>query len=213
MIFAPHCVRLKKQEERPNALTHTIVVSGCGQPGEEDGNVPMEHASSKGSQPGLRMKIYTDTEIDNLIKEPKRLPPDYQERVVPKLKQGFKERELEIVGDNGSCFRIIFKVGLINPMSFEVILCWIVPLTNQVFRLRRYDGKYHEHTNRIEKDRFYDFHVHYATERYQVAGFHSDGYAVADNRYTDYYGAMLCLFNDCGFIYPPESNRDLFDQV
>ena len=43
-----------------------------------------------------------------------------------------------------------------------------VPQSNRVFRLRRYNGKSHEHTNPIEKEIFYDFHIHTATERYQV---------------------------------------------
>ena len=53
----------------------------------------------------------------------------------------------------------------INLLDFSVILAVRVPQLNQVFRLRRYNGRSHEHTNQIESVTFHDFHIHFATER------------------------------------------------
>lgn len=160
------------------------------------------------------MKIYTDIEIDELICEVKRLPTDYLESVRLKPKPGHKEREFDVTGDKGNLYKIILRVSATNPLAFSIVLSLVVPLTNLVFRLRRYDGKYHEHTNKIEKNKFYDFHIHYATERYQnLSGADYVGYAEIDHRYADYYEAMKCLFDDCGFIYPPSAERNLFDGV
>ncbi|MDZ7814842.1 MAG: DUF1828 domain-containing protein [Planctomycetota bacterium] len=36
--------------------------------------------------------------------------------------------------------------------------------------MRRYNGKSHQHTNKIEGNTFFDFHIHQATERYQEFG-------------------------------------------
>jgi hypothetical protein len=92
-----------------------------------------------------------------------------------------------------------------------VILGYIIPNTNQVFRLRRYNGKSHEHTNRLEQEKFYDFHIHTATERYQTAGWNEDGYAVPTDRYPDHHGALKSMFNDCGFEGSAVTTKDLTD--
>ena len=79
-----------------------------------------------------------------------------------------------------------------------------VSRTNRLFRLRRYNGKSHEHTNNIEKVTFYDFHIHTATERYQVSeNKKEDKFAEVTDRYSDFSGAMDCLIEDAGF--PPKS--------
>ena len=46
-----------------------------------------------------------------------------------------------------------------NPLDFSVILAWLPPQSSTTFRLCRYNGKSHEHTNALEGNRFYDFHV------------------------------------------------------
>lgn len=71
--------------------------------------------------------------------------------------------------------------------------------TNQLFRLRRHNGRSHEHTNKIEGDKFYEFHIHIATERYQDLGVREDSYAEPTDRFTDLGGAIDCLLADCGF--------------
>lgn len=58
----------------------------------------------------------------------------------------------------------------------------------------------HEHTNRIEGDTFFGFHIHTATERYQNLGLDEDAYAEPTDRYANLSGAMECMIKDCGFI-------------
>jgi hypothetical protein len=78
-----------------------------------------------------------------------------------------------------------------------------------VFRLRRYNGKSHEHTNKIEGNKFYDFHIHYATERYQNTGFTEDAFAMITNRYNSFHGALNCMVQDCGFQLVPGAQIEL----
>ena len=151
----------------------------------------------------------TDAEIDILIHESKSLPENYLARLVTRPKRGHKERELDVVGEAGSTFQLILRESLINPLDFSVILGYILPKSTTLFRLRRYNGKSHEHTNSLESNTFYDFHVHRATERYQDAGFREDSFAEPTSRYQDYQGALSCLIVDCGFVIPDGDQTDL----
>jgi hypothetical protein len=137
-----------------------------------------------------------------LLVEPKLLPDYFQDRIRLKAKRGHKEAELDIIGAYGSNFRLVFRQSTFNVLDFSVILTYQVPQTNVFFRLRRYNGKSHEHTNRLEGNRFYDFHIHVATRRYQESGLREDAYAEATARYADFDGAVQCLWQDCAFILP-----------
>ena len=154
--------------------------------------------------------LLTDLEIAGLINEAKPLEPGYRNKLQLRPKLGHRERELDIVGSNGSEFRLILRQNLLNVLDFSVILAYSVRSSSQVFRLRRYNGKSHEHTNQIERDKFYDFHIHFATERYQHSGIREDAYAEATNRYGDFQGALDCLIQDCGLKLPPNSQESLF---
>lgn len=69
---------------------------------------------------------------------------------------------------------------------------------NRIFLLKRYNGKSHRHRNILEKSvRFYDFHIHTATERYQLASRKEEFYAEITDRYSDLRGAFRCLIEDC----------------
>ena len=118
-----------------------------------------------------------------------------------------------ITGEAGSGFRLIFRQNRINVLDFSVILAVLVPQSTQVFRLRRYNGRSHEHTNRIEKETFYDFHIHLATERYQEIGAREDANARPTDRYGTIFGAFDCLFTDANFSAPPKAQGDFFDLV
>jgi hypothetical protein len=107
----------------------------------------------------------SDAEISRLLAERKPLPPDYRERILTKHKRGHKERELDVIGTDGSEFRLIFSAERIQSARLFVIIAYRPPKTNQLFRLRRYNGKSHEHTNTLDGQTFYDFHLHKATER------------------------------------------------
>lgn len=135
---------------------------------------------------------YSDQEIAELLQERKPLPADWRNRVLLRPKRGHKERDLEITGEAGSELRLILRQNKINPLDFSIILAVRVPRSNVLFRLRRHNGKSHEHTNQIEGETFYDFHIHMATERYQEIGMREDSFAVTTDRYGDFRGALRC---------------------
>jgi len=141
----------------------------------------------------------SDDQIGSLLAEPKILPEDFFSRLKLKPKRGHKEYEFDLVGENESGFLLIFRQNEKNALDFSVILAFLPKGTNQQFRLRRYNGKSHEHTNQIEKNTFYGFHIHTATERYQQSGYREDAYAEPSDRYADFNGAIGCMIRDCGF--------------
>lgn len=153
----------------------------------------------------------TDQDIGRLISESKQLPVDYQRLFQLKPKRGHKEAEFDIKGETGSEFKVILRQSEINSLDFSVILAYRIPGTNILFRLRRYNGKSHEHTNKIEGNRLYDFHIHTASERYQDSGFREDSFAEPATTYADFAGAVQTILRECGFQKPPSSQSQLFD--
>src|SRR3972149_2533928 len=119
--------------------------------------------------------ILTDAQIGALIAEPKNLP-DFS-KLETRPKRGHKERDVAIARPEGGEFHLILRESNFNPLDFSVILAYRSSQSTQLFRLRRYNGKSHEHSNKIEGMRFYDFHIHQATERYQDSGFDEDAFA------------------------------------
>ena len=155
----------------------------------------------------------TDDVIAQLIAATKPLPVDYKERIKVRPKCGHKERELLTKDEQGNEFVLILRQSLFNEMDFSVILTYRLPNTNQLFRLRRYNGKSHEHSNELEREEpFYGFHIHTATERYQMAGFREDTFAEPTDRFADLQGAINCMIKDCGFIRPPELQSRMFGE-
>lgn len=157
----------------------------------------------------------TDREIADLLNERKPLPNDYRSRIQVRPKRGHKERELDIVGEDGGEFRLIIRQSIINPLDFSVILAFRDPGSTHLLRLKRYNGKSHEHTNKLERgEPFYDFHIHIATERYQLeSGLREDGFAQPTNRYGDLQGAIACMQEDCGFDAPEDLQGSLFSET
>ena len=154
--------------------------------------------------------ILSDNDIERLVQEKKLLPSDYQSKIQVRPKRGHKERELDIKGEDGNDFRLILRQSLFNPLDFSVIMVYRPPQSNILFRLRRYNGKSHEHTNPIEGGMFYDYHIHQATERYQKIGAREDTYAEPTHRFSDFYQAISCIIDDCGFEIPSGTQRTLF---
>ena len=128
-------------------------------------------------------------------------------------KPGHKERELDLKGEKENEFRLILRQSSINPLDFSIILAYRLPKSNQLFRLRRYNGKSHEHTNIIEGEKFYSFHIHQATLRYQESGTNADGYAEPTDRFSEFTQALSCMLKDCGFKVPVETQGRLFEEV
>lgn len=153
-----------------------------------------------------------DDEIAALLREPKPLPEGWRSRLSLKPKRGHKERECDITGEKGSKFRLILRQANLNPLDFSVILAFLDTKSNQVFRLLRHNGKSHEHTNKIECGTIYDFHVHRATERYQLQGFPEDGFAEITDRYSDFEGALQLVLEVGTFVQPQSSQMQLFGQ-
>lgn len=153
--------------------------------------------------------ILTDAEIDQLIHESKVLPENFRTDIKLKPKRGHKEAELLVSGPTGSSFRLIVRQSNLDPFDFSVIIGYEIPGTNAVFRLRRYNGKSHEHTNKLEKQTFFAYHIHQATQRYQESGLTEDAFAEVTNRYADFQAAFECALNDCGFVLPPNHQPPL----
>lgn len=153
--------------------------------------------------------VYSDDEIAVLIGECKPLPQGWNPKQRLRAKRGHLEHELEVKGESGNEFVVILRQGSNNIFDFSVILAVRVPESNRIFRLRRYNGRSHEHTNQIEGETFYDFHIHEATERYQDSGAREDAYAVVTDRYSDLVTAVSCLLEDANFKLPPQSQMQL----
>ena len=157
--------------------------------------------------------IFSDQEIYHLIQERKPLPDDYRTKIQIRPKLGHKERELDIKGADGGDYRLILRQSSFNPLDFSVILVYRPTKSNQFFRLQRYNGKSHEHTNPIEGETFYDFHIHQATEKYQEIGAREDTFAKPTDRFADFQQAITCMLIDCGFEKPLDSQGHLFEEV
>jgi len=142
----------------------------------------------------------TDAQIDELIREPKPLQGDFRQRLLSlHLKNGHESSQLTITADSGHVFEVFLRQG-INPLDFSAVLGYKSPVLGRIFRLRRYNGKSHIHGNRLEGTTFsYEFHIHYATARYQALGLREDTYAETSPRFANLAVALDCLVADCGF--------------
>jgi hypothetical protein len=149
------------------------------------------------------MSILTDTQIDALIVERKPIPDGLRPIGKQIERNQHKRRDFDVNGASGSEFMVAIRQSTLNPFDFSVILGYKVPGLNTIFRLRRYNGKSHVHTNTIEGDTARGFHIHYATERYQRSGgSKEDGFAQKTDRYWTLESAIDCLISDCGFVAP-----------
>ncbi len=152
---------------------------------------------------------YTNDEIQSLVEEPKPVPGGAFNSVNWRTREGHDRADLNVEGDDGHLFSIKLRRNQFNEKDFSVILCVEVSNSNVTFRLRRYNG-HHTHRNKIENERFRDFHIHTATERYQERGFDEDGYAQVTDRYSSFATALRCLIEDCGFEPEEGSQQNLF---
>lgn len=148
------------------------------------------------------MTRYSETEITELVNERKPLPLGWDSGIQVKIDMSYTTRSFEVKGVRDNTFRVIWKQIHHNQLDFSAIFGVFPPGSNTLFRLRRYDGK-HIHSNPLEKQRFCDFHIHIATERYQSYGMKAeDKYAEPTSRFSDLTGALRCLFDDCCFQLP-----------
>ncbi len=155
----------------------------------------------------------TDIEISELIQEPKILPDALRRCLSPVSKRGHAEASVELVGDRGNAFRLVIRKSLTNSFDFSVILIFLDLATGKAVRLRRYNGLSHEHTNPIERETFYAYHIHTATERYMRSGSREDTYAEKTSRYSTLNQALECLLVDCGVYGKDQEQTELFRDV
>lgn len=146
----------------------------------------------------------TDKEIQNLIDEPKQM-----NRSAGSLLHGMKARSgrgashqqksLKFPRSSGEGEWLIYlRRSIENPFDFSCGLGFIPEGRTQAFTLRRYNGRSHQHTNRLENGAtFYDFHIHHATEKYQHASYDDEHHAQPTDLYTDINGAFKNLLTDC----------------
>ncbi len=154
-------------------------------------------------------QLLTDAEIQKLLHEPKLMSRSFQSPGTKKQKRGHYESEIIISGTEGHTFQIRYRQNARYPTDFSVILLYLPERTNIARVLRRYNGKSHEHTNKIERATFYNYHIHTMTERYQREdGCSEDGYAEETDRYSTAEEARDCLILDCS-VTMPDGNRQL----
>lgn len=151
---------------------------------------------------------YTDDEIKELLLEPKK-PLSGKLKLRFKSKGAHNEQDIELIGENGNRFRLMLRQSKLNTLDFSVILAYCPSETSKDFRLCRYNGK-HQHSNRVEGTSLFDYHIHFATERYQGAGAKEEAYAEPTDRYSDLDSALRCILTDCYINLSNEKTRSLF---
>ncbi len=99
-------------------------------------------------------------------------------------------------------------------MDFSIILTF-VDKDRTEYRLLRFNGRHpSQHTNKLEKRKGLSnsvfrnrFHIHRATERYQVDGLEIDGYAEVTERYDSFDSALTIFVSENG-IKTPDGGPD-----
>jgi hypothetical protein len=147
--------------------------------------------------------IFTDEQIAALIAERKNLPDGVVGKLLPDISKRQWTRSQDVTGIAGNAFRIIVRQVPTHPHNFSVILAHRLPNSNTLFNLRRYNAQ-EEHTNRLEGQKFFGYHIHTATKRYQEAGGKVEAYAERCERFHDTASALWCLIEDCGCVLSPE---------
>jgi hypothetical protein len=152
-------------------------------------------------------RILSETEIGNLLVERKPLPHDWQKHARLTLKANFchKQRDYPIEINGEKRFVVSLRQSVINQLDFSIILIFI-DQDGTYYRLIRHNGKHpSDHTNKIEKTKFRNvFHIHRATERYQMAGYDIDGFATETTLYASFATALQQFIDLYGFEVAPD---------
>ena len=156
--------------------------------------------------------IFSNQEITTLIEERKVLSDNRRSKFRKTRNRGNDEYRLNMTGAEGNNFHVIVRMSIFNKLNFSVVLAVKVPPPKKLFRLKRYNGDYHLHTNTIEEQEVEGFHIHTATEKYQMNGTREEVYAEPTKRFNDVNGALKCLFADANFEDPYELQGTLFEE-
>jgi hypothetical protein len=156
-------------------------------------------------------RIISDTEIHQLLAEPKRLTPNWESRLrlIPKSQEIITQRDYSLQLSNGHEFKLVVRSNRKYLQDFSIILVFR-DIDGTEYRLRRYNGIHSsKHTNHYEKrlnlpnaELPLCFHRHFATERYQKAGLKIDGYAEQTNDYNNFRNALDVMIREAGFVLP-----------
>ncbi len=146
--------------------------------------------------------VIPESEIASFMEERKIISGPWNSQMHLNPKRGHFERQLNVTGENNNRFILILRRSMNNEFDFSVIVAVQLQNNNRIFRLRRYNGLSHAHTNRIESETFYDYHIHIATERYQELGMREESYAIRTDCYDNFEGAICCAISDAKFEFP-----------
>ena len=155
---------------------------------------------------------FTDEEIDRLITESKNFNGPIDNFLRFRESEGHRKATIELPRADESMFIVKLRQNKNTVTDFSAILAFQEKGANKDFKLRRYNGK-HEHTNKLENRKFFDFHIHYATQRYQDAGRKEESYAQETDRYSDIKGALNCLIYDCNIQIEKSAQTSIFDNL
>ena len=156
---------------------------------------------------------FSDLEIEELVKERKLLPNEWQQKLVLRQRRISDEGRLEIGGEKGT-FVIILRQSRHDKSNFCASLGLLPLHSNRIFCLRRYNGGNSSHHNRLERTIAPQFHIHKATEAYQSVGADECRFAEdAKGRFCDLERARKCLFEDCNVRESENGQRHMeFDK-
>jgi hypothetical protein len=145
--------------------------------------------------------VLSDAQIQSMIKEKKK---------VPKLRSGYKRKivaghyrvGVSAIGNSGERYYLYCNEAIDDPLEFSVGLGYEKRDINRLFLLQRYNSPdFPGHENPIEGEVITGFHIHTATQRYQIFGKRQEEkYAEATERYSNSDEALSCLLNDCGIL-------------
>ena len=94
--------------------------------------------------------IYTDSQVDALAQERKPLPANWKDRARMKAKRGHDEQHLDLTGDAGTGFRLIFRQSKLNRHRCSGFAATTAEATNtptnisnalSMFRIQDRDGE------------------------------------------------------------------------
>lgn len=119
----------------------------------------------------------------------------------------------EVQSKSGRSYILTVRINTAYKNNFSVILTY-KDEDGAAYNLRRHNGIHALHINKIEKNKVTGYHIHKATERYQMKKKRIDTYAEETDEYTDWKGALSKMLDECGFvrdIYPLSYYIEVYD--
>lgn len=145
------------------------------------------------------MSIITDLEIENYLNEKKYLekgssnPPN----LIKRAREYRKTQKIK--GKTGTKYLLTIRKAINYDNNFCIIFSLALEDKEQ-FILTRYNGNWHRHKNKIEKNIVSGFHIHITTERYQRAGHKCEGFAKASSYYSDWKSGYKRVLQDLNIM-------------